>query len=183
MQVDFQFGGQDVDDYSFIWRDNQQSSWFVTRVIRVLERCQKVPMDVQIYPFIRVYCCFHSVHAPNHVSETKSVIILGCKHSKETGLGCFGVLEIWRNLRKTVVPFPLRHVTWQSEWRTEWGKASQFTACWKICVFFSTCFPNHAFNMHWFATNFAHNGRKTCQGLKCTKDYRRFPSIFPEEAK
>ena len=139
MQVDFQFGGQDVDDYSFIWRDNQQSSWFVTRVIRVLERCQKVPMDVQIYPFIRVYCCFHSVHAPNHVSETKSVINLGCKHPKETGLGCFGVLEIWRNLRKTVVPFPLRHVTWQSEWRTEWGKASQHAE--KFVFSFQLVFP------------------------------------------
>ena len=49
----------------------------------------------------------------------------GCKHPKEAKFGCFWcVLEFGAIWEKPLFLFPLGHVTWRSEWRTELGKAS-----------------------------------------------------------
>ena len=105
-----------------------------------------------------------SIYALNRVGD-KISYCAGLQASKRSKVWMFLVCSgIWRNLRKTVVPFPAQtcHVTSGVEDRI--GKG--VTSCSTVCVFFATCFANQAVNMHWFALNFYHNFRETCRDLK-----------------
>ena len=81
---------------------------------------------------------FRSIYALNRVRD-KISYCAGLQASKRSKVWMFLVCSgIWRNLRKTVVPFPAQtcHVTSGVEDRM--GKG--VTSCPKVCVFFATCF-------------------------------------------
>ena len=75
-------------------------------------------------PWYMLIVVLRSIYALNRVRD-KISYCAGLQASKRSKVGCFWcVLEFGAIWEKPLFLFPLGHVTWRSEWRTELGTAS-----------------------------------------------------------